>query len=113
MAGELVHVGDDQGETFFPGSAADAAAVADAGSGHGALERAQDEFFVADAVESHPVESESGMDGGREVGHVGDFIGLAGSQGLRFLQEFLVFLFFCHDPFVFARLDRVSFFVSL
>ena len=104
MPRELVHVRNDQGAGLLPGRAADAAAVADAGAGNGALERAQHQFFTAavrggeHAVESGPVESHPGVDGRRDVGHVGDFVGLAADQGFHFLQKLLVFSFFlCHN----------------
>ena len=96
MPGKQVHVGYDEGAVLLPGSAAYASAVGDAGTRHRPLERAEHEFLADHAVESHPMKTELGVDGGGHIGHVGDFVGLAGDEGFHFLQQLRVFLFFFH-----------------
>ena len=58
MAGELLDVGHHDGAALFPCCAADAATVGDMHACYGALERAQQQLVVHDAVEACPPEAE-------------------------------------------------------
>ena len=103
MAGELVHVRHDEGAGFFPGRSADAASAADPGAGHGALKRTQDKFVSEDTVEPRPVEFHFGVDGGGDVGHVGDIVAFVCSECLDFLQQLRIARFFIGFFHIFVK----------
>jgi hypothetical protein len=84
VAGEGVHVGDDDGLALVDGAAADAAAALDADAGRLALEGAEHQLVALQEVEAGPVQAGHAVEHQRaEVGAVGDAVGLAGDQALQ------------------------------
>ena len=87
MAGELLHVGDDEGLRPLPGSAADALPEGDAQAGDRALEGAEDEHIPADAVEARPEEAHPFLQERRRLRHPGDRIVLPFQQMQKVLIQ--------------------------
>ena len=77
VAGELFHVGNDEGAVLFPCRAADAAAEGDVHASHGALEGTEKELGAADAVEAGPPEVERVVNHCSGIRHRRHSIGLA------------------------------------
>ena len=100
MAGELLYIRHYYRTLLFPGRTAHSAAVADAGAGHGPLERPQYKFAAAGGIgrgfhyiKPCPPESHRIMDQGRDIGHQRDGIALPFRQAFYRLKQFFIFFF--------------------
>jgi alkanesulfonate monooxygenase SsuD/methylene tetrahydromethanopterin reductase-like flavin-dependent oxidoreductase (luciferase family) len=93
VAWEDVDVGDQLGFSGVGGGTADALAHGDSDAGRFALEWADDELPAVVEIEADPVQvGQCVEDQGREVGGVGDSVGLAGDQCFGLGDELAVLL---------------------
>src|SRR4051812_339579 len=91
MAGESVDVGDQLRLLAGSGRAAHALAERDPDAGRPALERPEDQLATDIAVEAGPVDVRQALpQQRRDIGHVGDRIGLAGGQRVRGLDQLAI-----------------------
>ena len=83
MAGKGVDVGDALRLQAGRRRPADALAERDADAGGAALERPEHQLAIDRAIEAGPVEIGQCLpEQGRDIGHIGDAVGLAGGQRL-------------------------------
>ena len=94
VAREFLYIGYHEGLPLLPGGTADTPAISDMGTGHGSLERAEDQFVTDDTVEARPPEMESLVQHGGGVGHAGNPVLFTVEDGGNLFIQQLVFLFF-------------------
>ena len=97
MAGELLHVGHDEGAFLRPGCPAHSATAGDMYAGQRPLKGTEQQLALHYTVEPCPPEVEGVVEQGGHIGHFGDEVALAGTKAPRFAEEpFVCFGFRLH-----------------